>query len=479
MAAGIRYQVWKTQSTLRKTTDQQSVPTTWWQLPQSQAGRDMQAIIQWRSRAVKVFLRQNPICTYCTQFHMTMSPDISKTVTVEGKTYPRDSWTNITPTILQKVGKNLHCKKHHPLNLIKLRINDFFYKNYFNKYRNPLFSVYDNLSPVVTLYQNYDSLLVPVDHPSRSKTDSYYINSEYMLRAHTSSHQVDLIGTGLDAFLLYGDVYRRDAIDSSHYPAFHQVEGVRLFTKYELFDRSSSTDILKLFEDGQRLPTKQESHTHESSLSLEHDLKKTLENLTFHLFGKDIEVKWVDAYFPFTHPSWELEIKFQGEWMEVLGCGIIEQNIMNSGGVADKVGWAFGLGLERLAMKLFNIPDIRLFWSEDSGFLSQFEVDDPYKPITYKPVSSSPQCINDISFWVKEKSFSENDFYDMVRAVGGDLVEQVHLFDTFFHPKKQLQSQSYRIVYRHMERALSQEEVNKVHQEIAARAVRTLHVEIR
>ncbi|OWF53551.1 phenylalanine--tRNA ligase, mitochondrial-like [Mizuhopecten yessoensis] len=439
----------------------------------------MQSFIQWR-RGVEVLLRQNRICTYCTKSNMTPSADITTdTVTVRGKTYNRDSWTNVTPTILQKLGKNLHGKKYHPLNLIKLRINDFFYKNYFNKYRNPLFSVYDNLSPVVTLYQNYDSLLVPVDHPSRRKTDSYYINSEYMLRAHTSCHQVDLIGMGLDAFLLYGDVYRRDAIDSSHFPVFHQVEGLRLYTKYELFNKSTDKDTLNLFEDGQRLPTKQESHTHETSVMMEHDLKKTLENLTFHLFGKDIEVKWVDAYFPFTHPSWELEIKFRGEWMEVLGCGIMEQKITRSAGAADKVGWAFGLGLERLAMKLYEIPDIRWFWSEDTGFLSQFEVQDPYTSITFKPVSDSPPCINDISFWINQKSFSENDFYDLVRAVGGNQVEQVHLIDSFFHPKKQRQSQTYRIVYRHMERPLTQNEVNILHEKISSKAVQTLDVDIR
>ncbi|XP_060073826.1 phenylalanine--tRNA ligase, mitochondrial-like [Ylistrum balloti] len=437
----------------------------------------MQSVIPWR-RGVEVFLRQKRICSFCTKSQV--SPETTTdTITVQGKAYNRDSWTNVTPTILKKVGKNLHCQKYHPLNLIKLRINDFFYKNYFNKFRNPLFSVYDNLSPIVTLHQNYDSLLVPIDHPSRKKSDSYYINSEYMLRAHTSSHQVDLIGMGLDAFLLYGDVYRRDAIDASHYPAFHQVEGVRLYTKYELFDKSVDNDRLNLFEDGHRLPTKQESHTHESSITLEHDLKKTLENLTLHLFGKDIEIKWVDAYFPFTHPSWELEIKFRGEWMEVLGCGVIEQKIMHTAGAADKVGWAFGLGLERLAMKLYEIPDIRLFWSEDSGFLSQFEVDDPYSPVIYTPVSNNPQCINDISFWINQKNFSENDFYDLVRAVGGNIVEQVHLIDTFFHPKKQRHSQTYRIVYRHMERPLTGEEVNTVHQEISVKATQTLDVDIR
>lgn len=187
----------------------------------------------------------NSVATYGTTSNMApTSTSHDKTVDVLGKTYNRDHWTNITPTILSKVGLNLHCRKNHPLNFIKLRINDFFYKSYSKNARSPLFSVYDDLSPVVTLYQNFDSLLIPPDHPSRKISDSYYINSQYMLRAHTSSHQEDLIKSGLDAFLVYGDVYRRDSIDSTHYPAFHQVEGVRLYTIHEVVYLS----VFKLFK---------------------------------------------------------------------------------------------------------------------------------------------------------------------------------------------------------------------------------------
>lgn len=78
-------------------------------------------------------------------------------------------------------------------------------------------------------------------------------------------------------------------------------------------------------------------------------------------------------YFPFTHPSWELEVHFNGDWLEVLGCGITRHDILKSAGAPGTIGWAFGLGLERLAMLLYDIPDIRLFWSKDTGFLSQFK----------------------------------------------------------------------------------------------------------
>ena len=124
------------------------------------------------------------------------------------------------------------------------------------------------------------------------------------------------------------------------------------------------SESIKMFEAGEKTAEKQGVHTRDISALLEAELKNCLLGLAKALFGQNIEYKWVDCYFPFTHPSWELEVKFNGEWMEVLGCGIMEQQILHEAGVQDKVGWAFGLGLERLAMILYGIPDIRLFWSQ-------------------------------------------------------------------------------------------------------------------
>jgi len=87
---------------------------------------------------------------------------------------------------------------------------------------------------VVTPHQNFDSLLVPADHISRSLYDTYYVNSEHLLRSHMTAHDEELIRSGFDAFLLVGDVFRRDEIDASHYPVFHQVDGVCLFTENEV-----------------------------------------------------------------------------------------------------------------------------------------------------------------------------------------------------------------------------------------------------
>ncbi|KAM6184629.1 phenylalanine--tRNA ligase, mitochondrial [Rhynchocyon petersi] len=298
-----------------------------------------------------------------------------------------------------------------------------------------------------------------------------------MLRAHTSAHQWDLMHSGLDAFLVVGDVYRRDQIDAHHYPVFHQLEAVRLFSKHELFAGVKDGESLQLFEQSSRSAQKQGSHTTEAVMLLEFDLKQTLTRLVKHLFGDGLEIRWVDCHFPFTHPSFEMEINFHGEWMEVLGCGVMEQQLVNSAGAEGKIGWAFGLGLERLAMILYNIPDIRLFWSEDERFLKQFCVSDINQHVTFQPFSKYPALLNDISFWLPSENYTENDFYDLVRTIGGDLVEKVDLIDKFEHPETHRTSHCYRITYRHMERTLTQQEVQQVHRAVQEAAVGVLGVE--
>lgn len=109
-----------------------------------------------------------------------------------------------------------------------------------------------------------------------------------------------------------------------------------------------------------------------------------LYNCCFNIIILEIQCKWVEQYFPFTHPSWELEVYYKDQWLEILGCGIMRQEILQKSGAGERIGWAFGLGLERLAMCLYDIPDIRLFWSKDSGFLNQFKVEDPNMTIKFK-----------------------------------------------------------------------------------------------
>ena len=416
------------------------------------------------------------------------------TVTVLGQTFNCDGMTNVTPSIVNRVGRNLHCVPQNPINIIKQRIVHHFHRMYTNRTGNAIFAHFDNVSPVVTTEQNFDSLLVPKDHVARSKNDNYYINSSTVLRAHTSAHQRDFIKMGLDRFLVTGDVYRRDEIDSSHYPVFHQMEGVRLFTKEELFASSDDPKAYEIFESDPSMKTesmdRQSMHTVDAVKMLEFDLKRSVVDLMKELFGASIESRWNPCYFPFTHPSYELEIKFQGEWLEVLGSGIMRQAILDNGGAHEKIGWAFGLGLDRLAMLLFNVPDIRLFWSEDPRFAEQFrEVGiDPQTNIQFTPFSKFPPCSKDVSFWLppgghnpeeSDTEFSDNNLYEVVRSIGGDYIEKVELIDRFTHPKTQRVSRCYRVTYRSMDRNLTNEEINEIQEQLRRSLEQDLGVELR
>lgn len=410
----------------------------------------------------------------------SISRAASKSVVVDGKSYTEDEYTNVTPKILSFIGINNHNRRGHPLNLFKQRLVDFFYDHFRGRTGNPIFSIYDKINPVVTTNENFDSLLVPKDHPSRNKTDSYYLNKTHMLRAHCTAHQSELIKMGLDNFVVFGDVYRRDEIDATHYPVFHQADGVHIFTPNEL-ELIYGTNV-NVFDNDKNNSNneKQGVYSKEANEIVTDHLKKTLVTMIKKVFGEEIEYRWVSEYFPFTHPSFELEINYNGQWIEALGCGVIRHEILKNAGAGNRIGWAFGLGLERLAMPFYSIPDIRLFWSKDSGFLNQFQNLPKDGRMKYKPISIYPQCINDISFWLpKEKPYCSNDFYELVGNYGGQLVEQVKLIDQFKHPKTGNVSHCYRIVYRHLEKTLSQAEVNEVHKLIEINATQILGVKLR
>ena len=131
-------------------------------------------------------------------------------------------------------------------------------------------------------------------------------------------------------------------------------------------------------------------------------------------------------------------------------------------GQADRRGWAFGLGLERLAMILFSIPDIRLFWTEDKRFSKQFAEG---KITTFKPYSKYPPCFKDIAFWIPD-NYVENDFFEIARGVAGDLVEKIDMTDEFTNPNTEKTSKCYRITYRSMDRSLTDDEVNSMQDEL-------------
>jgi phenylalanyl-tRNA synthetase alpha chain len=361
---------------------------------------------------------------------------------------------NIPPHIQRLIGRNLHLQRHHPLHILHEAMVD-----YFNNHRNAApFAVFSDLSPLVSTRACFDQLRIAPDHPSRSSSDTYYADPQTVLRPHTSAHQVALLQQGYQQFLVAGDVYRRDEIDTSHYPVFHQMEGVQLWTDDERPKR------------------------------IEQDLKHTLEGLMQHLFrqspryaDQEVKLRWRNDYFPFTDPSFELDIwRDDGEgWMEILGCGLVHPDILSQAQLPDTVsGWAFGVGLERLAMLLFGIPDIRLFWSTDARFLQQFEQSDDGGFVTFTPYSKYPPCFKDIAFWILDReAYHSNDFYDVVRQVAGEWIEAVQLVDVF--EKAHKTSHCYRITFRSMDRSLTNQEIDVLQSQIRRRVEQQLKVVLR
>mmetsp|Transcript_13109 Transcript_13109/g.43185 ORF Transcript_13109/g.43185 Transcript_13109/m.43185 type:complete len:440 (-) Transcript_13109:548-1867(-) len=402
------------------------------------------------------------LATRALQPHRTACTAVTASAPPKEEVITSDPNNNISEHIYNKLGVNLHLNPDHPLGILKAAIEQYFNERFGEK----TFTSFDSLYPLVSTKANFDEVLVPPDHISRSSNDTYYVNADTVLRCHTSAHQAEKLREGHTKFLVVGDVYRRDTIDATHYPVFHQMEGVRVFEPSEWEEAGVDSGELAATE-----------------------LKATLEGLAAHLFG-DVEMRWVDAYFPFTEPSYELEIYYNGEWLEVLGCGVMEMAILEGAGLGDKRAWAFGLGLERLAMVLFEIGDIRLFWSDDKRFTSQFKQGcfvGGGQATKFKPYSKYPPCLKDVSFWLppapetegEDSSFTENNLCELVRNIGGDLVEEVKLIDEFTNPKVGKTSNCYRITYRSMERSLTDEEINNIQEQVRDGMVEKLQVELR
>ncbi|ROT43271.1 phenylalanyl-tRNA synthetase [Sodiomyces alkalinus F11] len=459
---------------------------------------------------------------HCWRSYSSASSAISrnnepKTVEVNGKEYTTDdAWFNVPPNVLAATSRKLHLQKDHPVYITRKIIE--------SQFPQPTYRYHNNFDPVVSTQQNFDSLGFPPDHPGRARSDTYYFNKDTLLRTHTSAHQAQTFKANLsEGYLVSADVYRRDAIDRSHYPVFHQMEGARMWDRSKYADGAVANaiwaDVNKLpkhdvvVEDPnppyhpERNPL-QEAHTPAEAEAIGAHLKRSLELMVVEIFTRaktaaakadpdykdePLRVRWVEAYFPFTSPSWELEVYYAGDWLEVLGCGVVKHELFANAGVPNQLGWAFGIGLDRIAMLLFQIPDIRLFWSRDERFSSQFTgvSDDLSSLRRFVSFSKYPACPKDVSFWLRPVSaaggnprtntqdFHENDVMEIVRDVAGDRAEDVRLVDDFTHPKTGRRSVCYRINYRSLERTLTNEETNDLHSEVTRRLVDRLGVEIR
>ncbi len=206
---------------------------------------------------------------------------------------------------------------------------------------------------IETEYHCFDALNTPEDHPARNEKDTFYFDSGKLLRTHTSSVQIRTLEKAAPPVRIIapGSAYRRDEIDATHLSVFNQLEGLYVDTDVNLGD-----------------------------------LKGTLEYFLRSMFGDDTEVRFRPHFFPFTEPSFEIDIKLHAKgqepkWMEIAGCGMVDpaifESICETRGddvfSPDKVtGFAFGMGIERLAMIKWGIKDIRLLIENDERFLKQF-----------------------------------------------------------------------------------------------------------
>jgi phenylalanyl-tRNA synthetase alpha chain len=253
----------------------------------------------------------------------------------------------------------------------------------------------------------------------------------------------------------HGKVYRKDEIDRRHMNVFHQIDGLYLCTKSE----------------------------HEIN---QDDLKKVLTEVAQGVFGTKVKFRFNPDTFPYTHSSLEMEVdknSFSGgdekeEWVEVLGAGIVEPKVLEKFGIDSEKynGWAFGFGLERLAIISMELPDIRLLWSDDSRVKKQLKLGQKFVE-----VSKYPPVVRDISFIVKD-TFSPNDYFDLVRETISDMAEEVELLDKYENEEKFGKgnvSYAYHITYRSLDRTLTNAEVDKLHKELEAKTVEIFGAKVR
>lgn len=305
---------------------------------------------------------------------------------------------------------------------------------------------------------SFDLFNFPPDHPARSHSDTYYVDDKNILRTHTTvmwyyyvNHpqvRERLVKKEAAGSLAYGKVYRKDEIDRRHMNVFHQIDGWGLKPKSE-------------------------------KLYTVEDLKGILAGIAKAVFGPLVEYRFNIDSFPYTDPSCEMEVKkADGTWVEVLGSGLVHPNVLKSLGIDPEIynGWAFGFGLERLAILSMTLPDIRLLWSDDERVERQLKLGEKYQE-----VSRYPAVTRDVSF-VVPKSFVPNNYFDVIRDIGGDLVEEVQLIDKYEDEGrfgKDRMSYTYRIIYRSNERTLVSSEVDEIQNEIYKKTKEQFGAEIR
>ena len=220
----------------------------------------------------------------------------------------------------------------HPVSRTIARIESFFGELGFSVKTGP--EIEDG-------FHNFDALNIPANHPARADHDTFYFNPDMMLRTQTSGVQIRTMEAEKPPLRIIspGRVYRND-YDQTHTPMFHQVEGL-------MVDKNVSFT----------------------------DLKGILHDFLHHFFEESLEIRFRPSYFPFTEPSAEVDVMGKnGQWLEVLGCGMVHPNVLKAVGIdpEEYTGFAFGMGVERLTMLRYGVNDLRAFFENDLRFLKQF-----------------------------------------------------------------------------------------------------------
>jgi len=310
---------------------------------------------------------------------------------------------------------------------------------------------------IVPTSVTFDLYNFTADHPARSHSDTYFIDDTNILRPHTTvmwyyylsqpEIKEKLAKGEAVGFFSFGKVYRKDEIDRNHMNVFHQMDGGFLIPKSK------------------------------KTIGIE-DLQTVLSDVAKAVFGPDIKYRFNKDTFPYTDPSLEMEVEIAGRWIEVLGCGIMTDTIIKNLGLDPLKwsNWAFGFGLERLAIISMDLPDIRLLWSEDERVIKQLKLGNKFVE-----VSKYPPIVRDISF-VVPNTFVPNDYFDFVRESIPDIVEQVGLLDKYENETKfgkDKISYAYRITYRSLDRTLTAEEVDQVHKKLETETAENFKATIR
>ena len=333
-----------------------------------------------------------------------------------------------------------------PLNEIMKRVTNL-----------PLLKEFDHIDipEVIPTSILFDLFNFASDHPARSKSDTYYIDEKNVLRTHDTvmwyyylnlpEIKKKIAAKEHIGVMCYGKVYRKDEIDRHHMNIFHQMGGLYLVPNEE------------------------------KTLVLD-DLKNVLSEIVHSVFGKDTKLRFNVDTFPYTDPSLEVEVEINGQWIEILGGGMPRPIVLKDFGIEGYNGWAFGFGLERLAIISMQLPDIRLLWSDDKRVTKQLVLGNKFVE-----VSKYPAVVRDISFVVKN-TFVPNDYFDLVREVASGLVEEVELLDKYENIQKFGEgnlSYAYRITYRSLDRTLTNEEVDTLHKKIEAETVKVFEAKVR